>query len=102
MTLWVYEFEGLDFVRMKKKENTWVVYIHAFQFNFFISQIWLLRIMNNRSTVVKLSEKVHFILADKLPTVYDAAISLFSVANQPETNKMWVIMLIKIHFFIIK
>ena len=35
-----------------------------------------------------MSEKVHFILGDKLPTVYDAAISLFSVATQPETNKM--------------
>ena len=35
-----------------------------------------------------MSEKVHFILGGKLPTVYDAAISLFSVATQPETNKM--------------
>ena len=42
--------------------------------------------MNNRQTVK--SEKVHFILGDELPTVYDAAISLFSVATQPETNKM--------------
>ena len=35
-----------------------------------------------------MSEKVNFILVDKLPTVYYAAISLFSVATQPETNKM--------------
>ena len=35
-----------------------------------------------------MSEKVHFILGGKLPTVYDAAISLFYVATQPETNKM--------------
>ena len=47
-------------------------------------------------------EKVHFILGDKLSTVYDAAISLFSVATQPENNKMQVTMLIKIHSFIIR
>ena len=35
-----------------------------------------------------MSEKIHFILGDKLPTVHDAAISLFSIATQPETNKM--------------
>ena len=35
-----------------------------------------------------MSEKVHFILGDKLPTAYDAGISLFSVAIQPETNKI--------------
>ena len=36
-----------------------------------------------------MSWKVHFlILGDKLPTVYYAAISLFAVAVQPETNKM--------------
>ena len=35
-----------------------------------------------------MSDKVQFILGDKLPPVYDAAIFLFSVASQPETNKM--------------
>ena len=35
-----------------------------------------------------MSEKVHFILGDKLPTVNDAAIFLFSVTTQPETNNM--------------
>ena len=49
-----------------------------------------------------MSQKVHFILGDRLPAVYDAAISLFSVATQPETNKMKVIILIKIHSFIIR
>ena len=33
-------------------------------------------------------QNLHFILGDKLPTVYDAAISIFSVATQSETNKM--------------
>ena len=35
-----------------------------------------------------MSEKVHLIFGDKLSTVYDAAISFFSVATQPKTNKM--------------
>ena len=35
-----------------------------------------------------MSEKLHFVLGDKLSTVYDAAIFSFSVATQPETNKM--------------
>ena len=35
-----------------------------------------------------MSEKLHFVLGDKLSTVYDATIFLFSVATQPETNKM--------------
>ena len=47
-------------------------------------------------------EKLHFILGDKLSTVYDAAIFLFSVATQSETNKMLLIMLIKIHYFTIR
>ena len=33
-----------------------------------------------------MSEKVHFTLGDKLPTVYDAAIA-FSVATQPRPIK---------------
>ena len=35
-----------------------------------------------------MSEKLRFILGDKLSTVYDAAIFLFSVETQPETDKM--------------
>ena len=34
-----------------------------------------------------MSEKVHFTLGDKLPTVCDAAIALFSVATQPRPIK---------------
>ena len=43
-----------------------------------------------------MSEKVHFILGDKLPTVYDAGISLFSVAIQSETNRITPLPLFKI------
>ena len=32
-------------------------------------------------------EKTHFVLGDKLPTVYDAAISIFNVATQPDQKK---------------
>ena len=32
-------------------------------------------------------EKTHFVLGDKLPTVYDAAISIFEVATQPDLKK---------------
>ena len=31
---------------------------------------------------------VHFVLGDMLPTWYDAAISLFSVAKKPKTVNM--------------
>ena len=34
------------------------------------------------------SEKINFVLGDKLPTVYDAAISIFEVATQPDQKKM--------------
>ena len=33
------------------------------------------------------SENIIFVLGDKLPTVYDAAISIFAVSSRPETNK---------------
>jgi len=31
---------------------------------------------------------LYFVLGDKLPTTYDAVISIYSVATQPETSKM--------------
>ena len=33
-------------------------------------------------------EKTHFVLGNKLQTVYDAAISIFEVATQPDQKKM--------------
>ena len=32
-------------------------------------------------------EKTHFVLGDKLPTVYDAVISIFKVATQSDQKK---------------
>ena len=33
-------------------------------------------------------EKVIFVLGDKLPTIYDAALGIYSVAQGPNTLKM--------------
>ena len=41
-----------------------------------------------RYSIMSTQQNLHFILGDKLPTIYDAAISIFSVATQPDTNKM--------------
>ena len=35
-----------------------------------------------------MSEKVAFVLGDKLPTYYDAAISIYIVATKPKSKKM--------------
>ena len=50
---------------------------------FIEKKITLVKYWKNMS-----SEKINFVLGDKLPTVYDAAISIFEVATQPEQKKM--------------
>ena len=35
-----------------------------------------------------MSEKVVFVLGEKLPTYYDAAISIYMVATKPKSKKM--------------
>ena len=35
-----------------------------------------------------MSEKLVFVLGDKLPTYYNAAISIFQVASKPRSKKM--------------
>ena len=35
-----------------------------------------------------MSQRVCFVLGDKLPTIYDAAIAIFTVATQPDSKKM--------------
>ena len=35
-----------------------------------------------------MSEKVIFVLGDKLPTYYDAVIAIYEIATQPKSNKM--------------
>ena len=37
-----------------------------------------------------MSEKVVFVLVEKLPTYYDAAISIYMVATKPKSKKMVV------------
>ena len=36
---------------------------------------------------MKMSHTFHFIIGNKLPTCYDAAIAIFSVATQPGSKK---------------
>ena len=35
-----------------------------------------------------MAQTIHFVLGDKLPTNYDAAIAIFTIATQSESNKM--------------
>ena len=35
-----------------------------------------------------MSREIVFILGDKLPTIYDAAVAIYSEATQPKTSKM--------------
>ena len=35
-----------------------------------------------------MSEKIVFVLGDKLPTYYDAAMSIYMVATKPKSKKM--------------
>ena len=49
------------------------------------NKMYCCQICNKKHTM---SEKLHFVLGDTLPTIYDTAISIFSVVTQPESKKM--------------
>ena len=44
-------------------------------------------------------EKIVFVLNDKLPTIYDAAIMLYEVAQAPKSKKMYFILISLAWFF---
>ena len=46
--------------------------------------------MKLKQNVKRMSEKVIFVLSDKLPTYYEAVIVINKVATQPKSNKMYV------------
>ena len=47
------------------------------------------QIFHKENTVIKMDqEKVIFVLGDKLPTIYDAALGIYSVAQGPNMLKM--------------
>ena len=47
------------------------------------------QIFHKENTVIKMDqEKVIFVLGDKLPTIYDASLAIYSVAQGPKLLKM--------------